>query len=148
MTGDFKTHQIQTNKIIGTGSFGSDSLNQILIYNYAAQDTGLPDQGVIDPAKFDTSSGIGTDVFLFISGGIGDKNVADANSVTVVGGDLHVSGNLSVSGIGNVGIKYWLESTDNVVVPARYQYLVQGPIILDPGATLTNEPTGQIVTLP
>jgi hypothetical protein len=150
MTGDFKSHQIQTNKVIVTGSFGSDTLNQLLIYNYSAQDTGTPNQGVIDATKFDTSSGIGTDVLLFISGGIGEKDVADANSITCIGGDLHVSGNLSVSGLGagSTGIKYWLESSDNIVVPGRYQYLVQGAIIIDAGGALTADPDAQIVILP
>jgi len=49
---------------------------------------------------------------------------------------------------GSVGTKYWLANTDNIVVPNRYQYLVQGAIIVDPGGSLTAAPGGQIVVIP
>lgn len=49
---------------------------------------------------------------------------------------------------GGGGIKYWLESTDNFTVQNRFQYIVQGAIIIDLGGTLTIEPTGMTVILP
>jgi hypothetical protein len=103
MTTDFKASQLQTNKIIVTGSFAGDGSNQLLIYNHDADDSVTPNQGVIDPAKFDTSSGIGSDVFLFVSGGISTKDTAGSYGVSVIGGDLHISGNLSIDGTGGGG---------------------------------------------
>ena len=117
MAGDFKASQVQTNKIIVTGSFANQTTNQLLVYNYSAQDTVIPNNGIIDLAKFNTSTGIGTDVFLFVSGGISKKNVASANAVSVFGGDVHISGNLTVNGSspggGGGGSQYWFESGSN-----------------------------------
>ena len=115
MAGDFKASQVQTNKIIVTGSFANQTTSQLLVYNYSAQDTGLPNNGLIDPSKFDTSGGIGTDVFLFVSGGISKKDAAYSNAVSVFGGDVHISGNLTVNGSspgggGGSGNQYWFES--------------------------------------
>lgn len=53
-----------------------------------------------------------------------------------------------VPGTASTGIKYHIENTDNIVVQNRYQYLVQGAIIIDPGGALTAAPGGQIVILP
>ena len=47
----------------------------------------------------------------------------------------------------NVGTKWWLEATDNIVVPSRHQYLVQGTILVDLGGSLTADPNGQIVII-
>jgi hypothetical protein len=121
MTTDFKATQVQTNKIIVTGSFANDGSNQLLIYNYAADDSGTPNQGVIDPTKFDTTSGIGSDVFLFVSGGVSTRGTGESYGVTVMGGDLHVSGNLTVDGTypsgggGGGGNDYW-KSTQNKLI--------------------------------
>lgn len=60
------------------------------------------------------------------------------------GSQQTASGGVSPS----VGTKYWLESTDNITVPNRYQYLVQGAIIIDPGGSLVAAPGGQIVVIP
>lgn len=118
MTTDFKATQVQTNKIIVTGSFAGDGSNQLLIYNYVADDSGSPNQGQIDPAKFDTSSGIGSDVFLFVSGGVATRGTGASYGVTVMGGDLHVSGNLTVDGTspgggGGGGPQYWFGGNDD-----------------------------------
>lgn len=148
MTTDFKASQVQTNKVVVTGSFAGDGSNQLLVYSILADDTGSPNQGQIDLTKFDTTLGIGTDVFLFVSGGISSKDVGGSYGVSVIGGDLHVSGNLTVAGTGGgVGTKYWLESTDNITVPSRYQYLVAGAIIIDVGGSLGNDVNGQIVVV-
>lgn len=113
MTTDFKASQVQTHKIIVTGTFAGDGSNQLLIYSKDADDSGSPNQGVIDLTKFDTSSGIGSDVFLFVSGGISTRGAEGSYGVTVIGGDLHVSGNLTVDGSspggggGGGGNEYW-----------------------------------------
>jgi hypothetical protein len=118
MTTDFKASQVQTHKIIVTGSFAGDDSNQLLIYNKDAEDSGSPNQGQIDLAKFDTS-GVGSDVFLFVSGGISTKDLAGSYGVTAIGGDLHVSGNLTVDGTypsgGGGGVGYWFEKTSNLI---------------------------------
>lgn len=149
MTTDFKASQVQTHKIIVTGSFAGDGSNQLLVYNKDADDTGSPNQGQIDLTKFDTS-GVGSDVFLFVSGGISTKDTAGSYGVTAIGGDLHISGNMSASPgsvLANHGIKYWLESTDNIIVPSRYQYVTAGAVIIDVGGTLTADIDGQIVVV-
>lgn len=149
MTTDFKASQVQTHKIIVTGSFTGDDSNQLLIYSKDADDSGSPNQGQIDLTKFDTS-GVGSDVFLFVSGGISTKDSAGSYGVTAIGGDLHVSGNMSASPgsiLANHGIKYWLESTDNIVVPSRYQYLTAGVVIIDVGGSLTADIDGQIAVV-
>ena len=94
---DFRADQVQTNKIIVTGSTPQ---NTLLIYGIGA-DGSPPNQGIIKPSIFDTGS-IGTDVFLFVSGVIGGKDGTDAG-ITVIGGDLHISGNLSIDGTGGGG---------------------------------------------
>lgn len=92
MTIDFRSDQIQTNKIIVTGSTPQKTL---LIYGIDA-DASPNNQGNIDPAVFDTTV-VGSDVFLFVSGVIGGKDGTDPG-ITVIGGDLHVSGNLTIDG--------------------------------------------------
>lgn len=83
---DFRASQVQTNKIIASGSTGTGA--QLLIYGIAGQDSVSPNQGIINPAAFGTGS-IGTDIFLFISGTI---SASSAPAVSTFGGDLIVSG--------------------------------------------------------
>jgi hypothetical protein len=94
---DFRASQIQTNKVIASGSTGTGTGAQIVVYSHLADDGTAPNQGYIDQTVFNTGS-IGTDIFLYVSGGIGQKNVSNAKSISVFGGDLHVSGNLTVDG--------------------------------------------------
>lgn len=49
---------------------------------------------------------------------------------------------------GGVGTRYHLRAGTHITVSADFQYLVQGAIIIDPGASLTPEPDAQIVILP
>ena len=58
------------------------------------------------------------------------------------------TGAITPLGGGSVGLKYWLESTDAIVVPARYQYLTKGVVIADPGGTIVAAPGGQIEVIP
>ena len=114
MTTDFKASQVQTSKVIVTGSFAGGGANQLLVYSIEADDTGTPNQGQIDSSVFDTSSGIGTDVFTFVSGGISQKDVGGTYGVSVFGGDVHISGNLTIDGTGGGGggggDSYWTSS--------------------------------------
>lgn len=94
---DFRASQIQTNKLIASGSTGTETGAQIVVYSHLADDGTSPNQGFIDQSVFVTSS-IGTDIFLYVSGGIGERNVGGAQSITCFGGDVHISGNLTVDG--------------------------------------------------
>lgn len=49
---------------------------------------------------------------------------------------------------GGVGIRYRIPAPLALVVQADFQYLVKAPLIIDPGASLTAVPGGQIVVLP
>lgn len=85
---DFRASQVQTNKLIATGSTGTGA--KILIYGIDVDDTTQPNQGIIDAAKFDTTH-IGTDTFLYVSGTI---TASAGGGVSVFGGDVVVSGAL------------------------------------------------------
>lgn len=89
MTIDFRASQVQTNKIITSGSTGTGA--KLLVYDISAQDTSSPNQGIIDPALFDTT-GIGEDIFLFVSGTLSTGSSTDRN--TAFGGTVLLSGNL------------------------------------------------------
>ena len=91
---DFRADQVQVNKVIVTGS-NAGSQNALLVYGLDNQTTPL-NQGYIDQAKFPTGS-IGSDVFLYVSGGIGGRG-ASGGAISVFGGDLHISGGLTVDG--------------------------------------------------
>jgi hypothetical protein len=89
MSYDFRADQTRTKKIIASGSTNTGA--KLLIYPIDADKVSLPNQGVIDPAKFDTSA-IGTDVFVFVSGSISSKGVSDSHGTTTFGGDVYTSG--------------------------------------------------------
>lgn len=99
---DFRAAQIQGNKLIASGSTGTPTGAKLLIYPHEADDAISPNQGFIDQSVFNTGS-IGTDIFLYVSGGIGKKNVGGSQAITVFGGDVHISGNLSIDGTGGGG---------------------------------------------
>lgn len=80
---------------------------------------------------------------VVVSPGIGQDALVKLDSTT---GQLDPS--VVPGAAASVGIKYNIESTDVIVVPNRYQYLVQGAIVIDPGGSLTAAPGGQIVILP
>ena len=97
MTLTFRASQIETNKIISSGSTGTPTGAKLLIYPHDADDTTAPNQGYINQSAFNTGS-IGTDIFLYVSGGISKKDVGDSHAITCFGGDVHISGNLTVDG--------------------------------------------------
>lgn len=94
MTKDFRADQIQLKQIIATGSTGGTE--KIIVYPISKQDSSTPNSGIIDQTKFVTSS-IGTDVFFFVSGATGGRSGA-STTIAAFGGDLHISGNLTVGG--------------------------------------------------
>jgi hypothetical protein len=115
MTFDFRAAQLRGNKIITSGSTGTGA--KLVVYDISADTASNPNQGIINPALFNTSS-IGTDIFLFVSGGIGQRGTANANSIAVFGGDLVISGNLFLSGTSNItggsGNTLWQSTTNNI----------------------------------
>lgn len=90
MAFDFRALQVRTNKLIASGSTGRNAL--LLIYPVAASSDLA---GGINASAF-PATGIGTDVFMFVSGASGDKD-GSSPTVTVFGGDVHVSGTLSTA---------------------------------------------------
>lgn len=117
MSSDFRFSQGQTNKIIASGSSGTSTGAKLVVYPISADEVGTPNQGYIDQAVFATGS-VGTDIFLFVSGGIGKKGIAGSQSITVFGGDLHVSGNFTIdgSGGGSGGNSYWVSTVSDVIL--------------------------------
>ena len=119
MTKDFRASQIQTNKLIASGSTGTSTGARLVIYPHIADDGTSPNQGYINQNVFNTGS-IGTDIFMFVSGGIGQRNVSNSQSITCFGGDLHVSGNLTVDGTspGGGGVTTLQQAYDSGVTNA------------------------------
>lgn len=77
-----------------------------------------------------TAGQVGADTYFFVSGAIGGKNGL-IPAVGVFGGDLHVSGNLTVegaypSGGGGGGDQYWF-STQNLATYTTSSALFRGP---------------------
>jgi len=128
----FRASQIESNKLIASGSTGTATGAKLLIYPHEADDAISPNQGFIDQSVFNTGS-IGTDIFLYVSGGIGKKNVGGSQAISVFGGDLHVSGNLTVDGTypsgggGGGGNDYWVS-----IAPDDIR--TTGSIYIDAGA--------------
>jgi hypothetical protein len=96
---DFRAEQIQVKKII----VKNDGLDQskLLIYGIEAEDATTVNEGVINTTHFPQGS-IGSDVFLFVSGATGARGTNQAG-ISVFGGDLHISGNLTIGGGGGGG---------------------------------------------
>jgi hypothetical protein len=101
---DFRASQFRGAKFISSGSTGTGA--KILFYDIAADSATTPNIGAINTAKFGTGS-IGTDIFLYVSGGIGSAGVANSQGTTVFGGDVVVSGNLTLSG--NLLSEIWVD---------------------------------------
>lgn len=89
---DFRASQFRGAKFITSGSTGTGA--KLVFYDISADSPTTPNQGVINPNRFSVSS-IGTDTFLYVSGGINSKGLS-TNGVAVFGGDTHISGNLTV----------------------------------------------------
>ncbi len=87
---DFRADQIQTKKIIVTGSGAGTT--KLLIYGIEAQGSPV-NEGLINTTYF-PQTGIGGDVFLYVSGAVNTKDSATVRGTSVFGGDLVVSGSL------------------------------------------------------
>lgn len=93
MSFDFRSSQIRTNKLISSGSTGTNA--KLLVYDIAAD--GVPaNQGNINTTIFPTSS-IGTDVFIYFSGSSGTRGIGGTYGTIVFGGDICVSGTTYLS---------------------------------------------------
>lgn len=62
--------------------------------------------------------------------------------------ELTLAVEAAAGGGGGTGLRYHIPAPDVVTVTADHQYLVQGSLIVDPGATFTVQPGGQLVILP
>lgn len=101
MSIDFRAQNIQTEKIIVSGDPDAPlDRTQLIIYPIQAQGPNL-NQGEIADADL-VANATSTDVFLYVSGAIGGKN-GTTKGISVFGGDLHISGNLSIDGTGGGG---------------------------------------------
>lgn len=87
---DFRADQIQTKQIIVTGSGAGTT--KLLIYGIEAQGSPV-NEGLINTTYF-PQTGIGGDVFLYVSGAVNTKDSATVRGTSVFGGDLVVSGSL------------------------------------------------------
>ena len=96
---DFKSNQIRTSQLIVSGNNSTNA--GLMVY-------GSPTNFVGGIASADKAN-IGTDVFVFISGSIGQTNVTSSKAITLFGGDLKASGSLTTLGdtkLGNTVIAY------------------------------------------
>ena len=105
-TTDYRAEQLQTKQIIASGSLANGLGAKLVIYPIDANGAP-PNKGWIDQNVFNTGSLAGQDIFLFVSGGIGHKDTNN-RSISVFGGDVHVSGTLYG---GNIASNQWIEGT-------------------------------------
>jgi hypothetical protein len=93
---DFRANQIQTRHLIASGSFSGPGVGSQIAITRIENDSAPINQGNLNAdvlAQIEQA-----DVFFFVSGSVGGKGSSD-RSVTLFGGDVHVSGNFSTSGI-------------------------------------------------
>ena len=96
---DFTSNQIRVTKLIASGGLsggGAQAGNNIGIAVYSASNASDIAGGISDPSMLDQ---VGKDVFMFISGSTAPKGKNHVEgSITLIGGDLHVSGNVTANG--------------------------------------------------
>ena len=96
---DFTANQIRVTKLIASGGLsggGAQAGNNIGIAVYSASNASDIAGGISDPSMLDQ---VGKDVFMFISGSTAPKGKNHVEgSITLIGGDLHVSGNVTANG--------------------------------------------------
>lgn len=137
MTKDYRTSQIQVQQIVVSSSVAEQG--QLLIYPIDKQDSSTPNQGIIDATKFPTGS-FGSDVFLAVSGAVGGKG-GGTKTIVAFGGDLHVSGNLTVDGTNDLN-GMLTGSVEFVPVSANPGVITTNTLYQDDG---TNYDTGSLV---
>lgn len=122
---DFRASQIQTNKIVVSGS----TSNLLLVYPITA-DGSPANRGNINSSVFDTAS-IGSDVFVFVSGAKNSTGTGTRGNSTF-GGDVVVSGNLKVgtyefatatSSLNQLSSSFYPLSSSYQVLSASYSLL-------------------------
>ena len=86
-TKDFRASQIETSKIIGTGSISGTTAG---IAIYSGSIASNREGGTSDSAMFNN---VGSDVFLFVSGTISNSDNTRTDA-TLFGGDVVISGTL------------------------------------------------------
>ena len=89
MAKDFRASQVETSKIIASGSIAGTKLGLAIYSGSIASDRA----GSVSDANI--FKNVGTDVFLFISGSITEEVGTDPKNrsqVTLFGGDVVVSG--------------------------------------------------------
>lgn len=92
-TKDFRADQVQTKKIVASGSTGTNA--KLLVYSEESEDKTNPNTGAINSNAFGFG-GIGEDIFLYVSGTVSSGSGTDR--ISVFGGSVVVSGNLSIMG--------------------------------------------------
>lgn len=111
MATDFRANQIQTRHLIASGSFSGPGAGSQIAITRMENDTAPLNQGNINAAVLaEIEQG---DVFFFVSGSIGGKD-GTTRGITLLGGDLHISGNISVGGS---GLASSLDSSINAAAP-------------------------------
>jgi len=140
---DFRSNQIQTGRLIVASGSGQSS-NCLVVYGINVE--GSPNnQGIIDPTQFNTTS-IGTDTFFFVSGTVGDRGTINP-TVSVFGGDVHISGNLTIDGTGgggsggSGGVNYFENTSGTTITSSGSLYLSGGL-----GATFLSSSFGGDIT--
>jgi len=89
-TKDFRASQIETSKIIGTGSISGTTAG---IAIYSGSIASNREGGVVSPHNTKMFENVGTDVFLFVSGTRSNDNFTRTDA-TLFGGDVVISGTL------------------------------------------------------
>jgi hypothetical protein len=117
MSIDFRSNQIRVNKLIASGSTGTQA--KILIYPV---DVSTNLSGGIDISKFNTSS-IGSDVFLYVSGAINTLGLPE-NGGVVFGGDVKFSGSINVSSYASFDNNIFVNSDLNVFGLSKFQHSI------------------------
>ena len=96
---DFTSNQIRVTKLIASGGLsggGAQSGNNIGIAVYSASNASDAAGGIADASMLDQA---GKDVFMFISGSTTPNGRGTTGgAITLLGGDMHVSGNISTDG--------------------------------------------------
>jgi hypothetical protein len=89
MARDFLTKRVRTGKIIGSNT--TESEPKLIVYS---DSNASNKEGSILSALQTRISNVGTDAFIYIDGIPGSKKLGTANTVTVFGGDVVVSGSM------------------------------------------------------
>jgi hypothetical protein len=149
---DFTANQIRVTKLIASGGLsggGAQSGNNIGMAIYSASNASDIAGGISDSSMLNQ---VGKDVFLFVSGSTTPSGRGvDGGSITVFGGDVHVSGSFSgggakhvqnghgkfgSSGASNGRPVNWIENTTLPTDPSHYFGDVEGNLTMPFGGII------------